>query len=293
MTYIIDTLSGLSMRDVYPVFMDAFSDYIQDASHVTEYSFTNRAIKNGVDLDLSVGAFSDGELVGFTLVGIDHFDGRLCAFDAGTGIIKAYRGKGIAKEIFVFLAPKLQCMGVERFILEVLKENTPAVRAYQKSGFKVTRELDSFELVFDNSRLEEGSSERIMTHKITKNELLSYQEYLDWQPSWENSLSSVARIPNEVILIGARYKGVNAGILIYYPMLNWILCLAVKKAFRRRKIACHLLRSLKGKIGEGVQKVRLINVQHTDHDMIQFLEKVGFEYTFSQYEMGMELNQAG
>ena len=137
MAYAIDTLTGYSFTDVYHVFMEAFSDYIQDASHVTEYSFRNRAIKNGVDLDQSVGAFSNGELVGFTLVGLDQFEGSQCAFDAGTGIIKAQRGKGIAKEMFDFLAPKLARMGVERFILEVLKENAPAIRAYQKADFQI------------------------------------------------------------------------------------------------------------------------------------------------------------
>jgi ribosomal protein S18 acetylase RimI-like enzyme len=270
--------------------MDAFSDYVQDASHVTEYSFTNRAIKNGVDLDISVGAFSDGKLIGFTLVGIDHFDGRLSAFDAGTGIIKPHRGKGIAKEMFDFLTPKLKRMRVERFILEVLTENTPAIRAYQKANFKITRELDSFELVFENLRLDDAPNDTIEIQTITKDQLLSFQGYLDWQPSWENSLSSIGRISNKVMLIGARYKGMKAGILVYYPMLNWILCLAVNKEYRRRRIASHLLGYLKNSIGEQVQKVRLINVQHTDKGMIQFLNRVGFKYTFDQYEMEKELN---
>ncbi len=253
MAHTIDSLTGLSITDVYQIFMDAFSDYVQDASHVTEYSFRNRAIKNGVDLDQSVGAFSDGELVGFTMVGIDRFDGSLCAFDAGTGIIKAHRGKGIAKEMFDFLSPRLERMGVERFILEVLTENTPAIRAYQKADFQITRELDSYEFVFENTRLDENPDDKIEIHIITKSELPSCQAYFDWQPSWENRLSSIQRIPNDVLLIGARYAGMNAGILVYYPMLNWIMCLAVKTEFRRLKIATHLLGYLKNAIGEDVQ----------------------------------------
>ena len=97
MTYTIDTLSGQSFSDLYHAFMEAFADYLQDASHVTEYSFTNRAIKNGVDLALSAGAFAGGRLVGFTMVAVDQFYSTRCAFDAGTGIIKPYRGRGIAK----------------------------------------------------------------------------------------------------------------------------------------------------------------------------------------------------
>jgi len=289
MTLRIEPLTGCSLTDIYHVFMEAFSDYVQDASHVTENSFRNRAIKNGVDLDHSVGAFSDGALVGFTLVGLDHFDGGPCAFDAGTGIIKAYRGKGIAKEMFDFLAPRLARLGVERFILEVLKENVPAIRAYQKAGFQVRRDLDSFELNFQNARFPEKLDNQIAFHPISKNDLPPYQKFFDWWPSWENSLSSIQRIPNEVVFIGAQTQGQDAGILVYYPMLNWILCLAVNRAFRRRQIASHLLRYLKNLITGDVQKVRLINVQHSDQGMIQFLSKVGFEYTFDQYEMVRDL----
>ena len=290
MTLRIEPLIGCSLADVYQVFMQAFSDYPLDVSHVTEYSFRNRAIKNGVDLNNSVGAFSDGALVGFTLVGLDHFDGSPCAYNAATGIIKAYRGKGIASAMFDFLAPRLVRTGVERFILEVLRENTPAIRAYQKAGFQDTRVLNSFELTFENASQHLITDDQVDIHTISKDDLPSYQAFLDWQPSWENSLSSIQRIPNEVTLIGARYQGSNAGILVYYPMLNWILCLAVKQAFRRKKIASHLLAYLIDSMGDDLQKVRLINVQHSDQGMIQFLGKVGFEYTFDQYEMDLVLN---
>ena len=179
---------------------------------------------------------------------------------------------------------------MERFILEVLKENTPAIRAYQKAGFQVTRELDSFELIIENTNLDLTTDDPVEFYTVSKDDLPSYQAFLDWQPSWENSLSSIRRIPNEVTLIGANYQGSNAGILVYYPMLNWILCLAVKQAFRRKKIASHLLAYLIHSIGEEVQKVRLVNVDHNDQGMIQFLQDVGFDYTFDQYEMDLVLN---
>ena len=290
MTLRIESLIGCTLADVYQVFMQAFSDYLLDISHVTEYSFRNRAIKNGVDLNQSVGAFSDGALVGFTLVGLDHIDESLCAYDAVTGIIKEYRGKGIASAMFDFLAPRLLRSGVERFTLEVLKENTPAVRAYQKAGFQVTRELDSYELLLENASLDLTTDDLVEFFTVSKNDLSAYQAFLDWQPSWENSLSSIQRIPNEVTLVGARYQGSNAGILVYYPMLNWILCLAVKQAFRRKKIASHMLAYLIDSMGDDLQKVRLINVQHSDQGMIQFLSNVGFQYTVGQYEMGLALN---
>jgi len=289
MTHQIDFLSRYSLSDIYPVFMAAFADYVQDASHVTEYNFVNRAIKNGVDLDFSIGAFVNGEMVGFTLVGLDHFDGKKAAFDAGTGIIKTYRGRGIAREMFDYAIPEMRKVGVERFILEVLKDNTPAIKAYRKAGFTVTRELDSYALSLEKITGQKQRKECIEIHEINKEDLHLYEGCLDWQPSWENSISSIERIPNEVLLFGASCDGKRVGVLVYYPMLNWILCLAVRQEFRRQYVASQMLNYLKSALHGQVKTSRLINVLHTDEGMKQFLEKVGFEYAFGQYEMGIKL----
>lgn len=289
MTHTIEFLSDYSIADVFPVFQEAFSDYVQDASHVTVESFTNRAIKNGVEMAYSVGAFADGKMVGFTMVGIDQFAGKKSAYDAGTGIIKDYRGQGIAKEMLEALAEKLQEIGVENFILEVLKANPPAIKAYQKANFEIARELDSFELRWENAAFPENPYPDIAIHEIARQNLPGYTDCFDWQPSWENSLSSIARMPDEVMLIGARCQGQDAGILVYQPASKWIMCIAVRKEFRRKGVAASLLVHLKKEIGEQVPLVRIINVEHTDEGMIRFLEKVGFVYGFDQYEMHLGL----
>jgi ribosomal protein S18 acetylase RimI-like enzyme len=182
-------------------------------------------------------------------------------------------------------------MGVTRFVLEVLQDNLPAIKAYQKTGFTVTRELDSFELIFDNARLNLSPNPALEIHEMTRGELHRYEACLDWQPSWENTLASIARIQNEVLLLGAMWEGKPAGILVYYPMLNWILCLAVHKAYRGRYIASKLLEHLVKAIRDEVKNVKIVNVQHSDQGMVQFLAKVGFEFRFSQYEMHKYLDE--
>ncbi len=289
LNYDVRFLSGYALSDIYPVFMKAFGDYVRDVSHITEYSFINRAIKNGVDFDLSVGAFDGDEMVGFTLVGTDDHEMNNVAFDAATGIITEHRGKGLAKRMFDFAEPRLRKEGLERFILEVMQENIPAIKAYQKVGFAVERELISYELSFERARLDQKPGETIEIHGLPKKELSLYAEFFDWQPSWENSLSSIARIENEVLLLGARYQGMRAGILVYYPMLNWILCLAVHKDFRRQYVASSLLAYLVNQIEDKVNSVKLINVQGSDEGMRGFIEKVGFKHYFSQYEMYKEM----
>jgi ribosomal protein S18 acetylase RimI-like enzyme len=288
MTYDFTFLTQNDTGILYQTFMTAFADYYQDISHITETYFTNRAVKNGVNYTSSAGVFNQGEMVGFTLVGIDQFNGSYSAFDAFTGIVKPHRGQGLAKAMFEFIVPKLKANNVEVFYLEVLQENEPAVRAYQKAGFTITRELDAFAVEWENANLNNGSG-RIEIHPITKAQLDQAASYFDWQPSWENSLASIHRIPDEALYLGAFIKDSLVGVLVYYPLLNWILCLAVHKSFRRLKVGTALLTHLRDTISSQFPVTRIINIEHTDQGMIKFLESAGFSFFGNQYEMKLDL----
>ena len=89
--------------------------------------------------------------------------------------------------------------------------------------------------------------------------------------------------------LAARCEGERAGLLVYYPTLNWIMCLAVDRRYRRRGIATELLRHLKKCIGGKVPMVKMIGVDHTDSGMLQFLKKAGFEVYTALYEMRLDL----
>jgi ribosomal protein S18 acetylase RimI-like enzyme len=289
MTYTLRFLSPRDIPALYQTFRLAFADYVQDASHVTETIFTNRAIKNGVDFDASVGVFAGGELVGFTLVGIDYFQGCYAAFDASTGIIKAYRGQGLAKAMFDFILPKLRAEGVEKFYLEVLQENEPAIRAYKKAGFAIHREMDSFKINLDEIHFNDVGVKSISILPIKEPDLEMVADFFDWLPSWENSLSSIRRIPDEVQVLGAFVDGTLVGCLVYYPTLNWILSLAVHPSHRRHQIGSAMLSYLNMQIASNVRVTKIINVDHADDGMISFLQNVGFRFAFNQFEMCLAL----
>jgi ribosomal protein S18 acetylase RimI-like enzyme len=289
MPYEFRYLSKKDLVDVYPAFVEAYSDYAVDMTYNTETGFTNRAIKNGVEFSTSVGVYNYNRMIGFTLVGRDKWNGVECAFDAMTGIIKTYRSQGIAGKMFDYVLPKLGKAGVKEFWLEVLQSNMAAMKAYTRTGFTIVRELDSFKWKWPNVLKDRHTSEEYEVRTIVKSELPFYASILDWQPSWENSFASIGRIPDEVLLLEARERSEGVGVLVYYPTLNWIMCIAVNQQYRRRGIASQLLCNLRKQIGECVSKVRLVSTDHTDIGMLQFLQKAGFERYTQQYEMKMVL----
>jgi len=283
-------------RDLFPqihrTFLAAFSDYQIDMSYMTPEVLRLRMRKNAVEYESSVGVFDRDKMVGFTLIGIDRWRGDLTAFDAGTGIIRDFRGQGLAKKMFDFAMPRLKNRGARRFVLEVLQDNEAAIKAYQKAAFRIRREFDCFELNIREARqgLQPAKSFKIIP--VDKNVLPGFKPHLDWEPSWENSFTAMIRISRHLKMYGAIRRDDReepVGLLVYCPHLNWIMSLIVKKEQRKRGIATRLVRHFFESIEAGQDKVKLLNVDRSDIGMTEFLAKMRFRKSASQFEMELNL----
>jgi ribosomal protein S18 acetylase RimI-like enzyme len=292
----LDFLGSVPFHRIAAAFNTAFSDYYLRMGSQAEVWLKNRLTKNAVDLDCSVGVFAGDDLVGFSLTGIDAWMGETAAFDAATGIVPDYRGQGLAGRMFEFGLPRLRERGVRRFLLEVLQVNEPAIAAYKKTGFKIVREFDCFELApeagirtpgLPQMHIPTGSTGKMVIRPVPKQRLEELAEHLDWQPSWENSLASIRRIPDDVVAFGAETDGRLDGIILYYPLLHWIVSLVVRRDRRRRGIGSRLVSHLIAHLPDESGQLKVVNVPHTDRGMISFLERAKFRLFVSQYEMEM------
>ncbi|MGB6337495.1 MAG: GNAT family N-acetyltransferase, partial [Thermoanaerobaculia bacterium] len=179
----------ISQSQLLSTWLEAFADYAVDMSGVTEKLIECRCVKNNVDFDISVGAFDDERMVGFTLIGVDRWQDELAAFDAGTGIVPEFRGQGLARKMFDHAMPRLESRGVSLFLLEVLQVNKPAIRAYTKAGFEVTRELACFKLKVDKANLASKPPSGIEVKNIDRALVAGFSTEVEWQPSWENGFA--------------------------------------------------------------------------------------------------------
>lgn len=265
--------------------VEAFADYQVDMSYMTSERSWLRNLKSGVRYDCSVGAFDREKLVGVTFVGLDDWQGEKAAFDAGTGIVPGYRGQGIAKAMFEFILPELHKRGVSKFLLEVLQQNKAAIRAYTKTGFNISREFACYDLQpgsFDAESLACGDYE---VRRIDRTRVQAFKNQVDWQPSWENSFSGMDRIEDELIRLGA-FKGDRCvGILVFYPLLRWIMSLVVPHGFRRRAVASTLMRALMNDLPHGIDVVIINNIDLSDKAMPAFFERAGAIHVIDQFEM--------
>ena len=209
-------LDTVSFGCIHAAFQEAFADYATAAGDVPESVLYNRAVKNGLDLGLSTGAFAGCRLVGITLIGVDRFDGSPSVYDIATGIVPDYRGRGLAGRLIEPILPRLGERGIERFVLEVLRQNRPAIKAYSAAGFAVTRRFECFALARKDFAPRGLEDPTIYVGRGERDLPACSRDWIDWHPSWENSLSSIARIPDELLVLRAEQRGQPVGLLVFH-----------------------------------------------------------------------------
>ena len=281
--------SSESYPIIHATFREAFSDYGVDVSYMTEEVIRNRSIKNGIDFDLSIGAWDGDHLVGFTLVGRDEWNNEVSAFDIMTGIIKPFRGLGIANAMFEKILPVAREKNVRNFVLEVIQDNKPAIKAYEKSGFAISRALNCYGAKPEEIKKHNVNLPNYSIEPVDRSHLETAKSFTDWNPSWENSFNSLNRIPDQLTLLGAFRYNRLLGILAYYPLIKWINLLAVHRSYRGEGVASALLASLLGQLNGSAEELKVINVDGGDERMSAFLLGKGFKPIISQYEMKLSI----
>ena len=91
-----------------------------------------------VDLRLSRVAIDDGEPVAIALVARRDTEGWI----GGMGVVAPHRRKGIGEATLVAALDAARAAGIERVRLEVLEQNEPARRLYERLGFERLRVLE-------------------------------------------------------------------------------------------------------------------------------------------------------
>lgn len=281
-------IAPIESRQLFAAFVEAFADYAMDTSGATEEKLLLRMRKNAVDFEASPGLYDDGRLVGFTAIGIDRWGDRMVAFDAATGLAPDYRKQGWASKLFEHAVPALRERGVERFALEVLQQNEPAIKAYEKSGFEIARELKCLAASVDDLKALKAPS-AVGIRLADRDALRALEASASFLPSFENRFTAVDAIPEDVVIEGAYLDGALAGVSAYSPCLNWLLTLLVSPEYRRRGIGAALLHSVTSHIPEGTKKLAALNVDGDDEGMQRFFCTCGFEPLVDQYEMRRDL----
>jgi ribosomal protein S18 acetylase RimI-like enzyme len=271
-------LSAADSAKLYECFLEAFSDYQADMRASRE-EFEQRLVRDGVRLEISAGAFDETRMVGFYMNAPGDWKGRPSAFDAGTGVVPAYRRQGIAEELFAFMVPRLKEASVEQYLLEVLTGNERAVALYRKLGFVDTRRLAVFRrsvALFTDAEPE--------VRRVEEIDWELFKSFWDGDPSWQNSIDAVERVANGRVVICAYVDERCVGYGIAFKPWVSLMQLGVAPAHRRKGIGSKILSALQREVS-GTDSLKVNNIDERLKGTLAFYETNGFKMVLEQYEM--------
>lgn len=281
--YKYKSLEDVKLEVIYKVFIEAFSDY-QVKLDLSFFKFRNMMVRRGLKLEMSVGIFNNKELIGMVLNGVRRWNGRVTAYDLGTGIVPKYRKMGLTGEALKVVKKLCKEKGVEYYLLEVLQGNTGAVELYRKNNFKLSREFDCYTLKKVN--IEEKEDIVIKKFDFFSDEQWEkIEKYCDYKPSWQNSIDSIKASSENFEYFAVIIEGEIVGYGIVEKGTGDIPQIAVEKKYRNRGIG----RSILNELGSIAGEVRLLNIDCRDEGLRKFLLKAGAVKFVSQYEMVLEL----
>jgi len=282
-------LTDIPIETVQRCMQDSFADYQLDMSYMTVEVMKHRNAICRNDPECSVGAFEGDKMIGFLNVGIDQIDGELVAFDGGTGVVKEYRGQGVAGKMFAKSVDSLKEKNIQKYILEVLQENTKAIRAYEKEGFKVLRNLKCYDIAIKNYTGITTKIPNVQIKAISVNELESNWHFIKYPVSWEHMLSGLMEVEKEISIFGAFENENCIGFIVYTPFMCWLTAIGINPMYlEKNKLIDLLIGHLFENINPVKPKVSVNNLTEKD-PLNDILKSLGFDNVVDQYEMIAEI----
>ncbi|OUL63231.1 GNAT family N-acetyltransferase [Flavobacterium sp. AJR] len=278
----VKSLENIDIKDLLAVINLSFSDYIVPFSLNLEQLKTKISAEN-IKLDLSIGVYAEDKLVGFMLHALNTTNEEFVAYNAATGVVPDYRGKGLVGKMYDILVPKLENLGVKQMVLEVIEGNHPAIRVYEKMGYTIHRKLDCFKGKVP--ALDINPKVDIKNLKETQWEL--FKSFWDIEPSWQNDIMAVSNSIEFSQILGAYINDALVGYAIYNPTSKKINQVAVAPNYRRKGIGTSLFNHINNALDQN--ELLVYNVQNSSAEAKGFIKNLNIPYTISQFEMKRNL----
>ncbi|MEO1514586.1 MAG: GNAT family N-acetyltransferase [Bacteroidota bacterium] len=274
----IQTLENTSTEDLLLAFNNSFENYFIPL-HLSLEQLEFKLQVDNAQLDLSVGMFDDGKLVGFILHGLHA--ATQTVYNGGTGVIGSHRGKKITKQLYDHTFSLWKERGIQHAQHEVVKENVVAKKIYEDVGFAEHRLLNCMRT---KEAIEATNPYEVLAFS-GDDMILGWMED-DMIPTWQNSLQSIGLQKDRLLQYLVKEKDEAVGNLLINAASNRILRLNVRKDRRRQGVATALLSHASQKN----PNLSVLNLDAANEEVMGFFASRGFDVFLQQYEMTMDMD---
>lgn len=259
-TLTLEAASARSPAVLAALFTAGYEGYFVPVA-VDESAFSFMAGTWDYDLDSSLVAVDGADDVGLCMLGVRGASGWI----GGVGIVAGRRGEGIGEQLMRAIGDQAASRGIEQLWLEVLVQNEPAIRLYEKLGYQVVRELEVWSL--DELNLK--------THDVASAPVADVVGRSSQRPPWQRGDAVVRRHDDARALVG------DDGWLVYRSGDGVASILQAAGD-------ADAIRALIESLPEGTTGVRYLNGPESD-PVNDVLEALGGTCVARQHEMLLEL----
>ena len=266
-------LTTTSVSEITAAFNAAFAKYYVPVN-LTEEGMRERIVRGRIDLRESVGVFAEGQLVAFMLTGVEQKGDQKIAYNAGTGVLEAYRRRGLVQQMYDWAEEQWRAAGFTDLCLEVIVENTYAIRAYEKAGFKAERRLASYKYSGDEVAQVPDS----LLEQRPEPNWPAYEAIQPFAFSWDYARAGVEALQDDYSF----YENWSDGQLQYYAIVHQNGRIAQAACRHHSAVGWQkLLNALQARY----QNLIWINIDTRAEALLAELNAQGWEPIIEQYEM--------
>jgi ribosomal protein S18 acetylase RimI-like enzyme len=258
----LEPAARFTHAELAALFTAGYEGYFMPVS-IDEHSFASMATSWDYDLADSLVAVDGDARVGLCILAVRDADGWI----GGVGVVANRRGEGIGEELMRAIEDRARARALERIWLEVLVQNEPAVRLYEKLGYASVRELEVWSL-------DEGLV--LQEHKVPSVAVADAIGRSDDRLPWQRTDATVADLAD------ARAVADERGSLVYRTS-GGIASIVQLAAHSEEAI-----RDLLGSLPSETTGVRYVNAVERD-PVSAVLESLGGTRSARQHEMVLEL----
>jgi ribosomal protein S18 acetylase RimI-like enzyme len=268
--------SDFPVPDLVKFLNQGFEDYLVPI-HFNTVTFLNMLRKDGIDLTISCLLIVEDQPCGIALVARRGWTSRLAAM----GIAKEIRGQGAGSWFMDELIKEALQRGDREMVLEVIEQNEPAVKLYQRSGFQTVRRLIGFTRTGHDAH--ESKKTKLQEVDLREISRLIAQHGISDLP-WQISGESIAQMNPPA----RGYEKDRSYIVVSNPILEHVVIwsLLVEQAARRQGLATDLLKTVMANhVGKTWHVPAIL-----PEEFGRVFEKAGFEREqLSQWQMRLHL----
>jgi ribosomal protein S18 acetylase RimI-like enzyme len=284
------TFKGFRKKDIPKMrktFNKAFSDYIIPIN-LSHGQFIQKVIqKTNISFKYSIGTYYNKKLIGFIYNSINYYEKKNTAYNGGTGVISDFRGNGLTQRMYDSIFPGLKKIGIEQCVLEVITNNKPAIRVYEKLGFQRTKFYHCLKMNEESRYLQQIRNKDINIIVPSKPKWGKYEKFCDYNTCFLDTFPLLKKNKQNETILEAHQNEQLVGFIIFNRLMGRIEQIAVDQNLRGNGIGSILIKKMRTICRK--KPIYILNLNERNYDLLNFFLRLGFRNEIDQFEFKMSI----